>query len=112
MQNRERIGTAELDASQAYTHVSIADDVADANLAVAGTHKWLGVYFPLGVAISPKISSSYAFDATISNARQKCLLDDSLLTFVEQIDGDDSPRSETVNLGPNAIRSSKVRHPK
>ena len=89
-----------LDASQAYTHVSMADDIAVANLAVAGTHKWLGSYFPLGVAISPKISSSYAFDATISNARQQCLLDDSLLTFVEQINGNDSPRSETVNLGP------------
>lgn len=39
-----------LDAAQAIGHVPLSSDVECSDLVIAGTHKWLGGYLPLGLA--------------------------------------------------------------
>jgi selenocysteine lyase/cysteine desulfurase len=71
-----------LDAAQAYSHVSLAEDSKIADMIVAGTHKWLGSYFPLGVAITPNPYSSASIENDITQSLLGPVLDNSLLAFV------------------------------
>jgi hypothetical protein len=89
-----------LDAAQAFGHIPMSDASAIADMIVAGTHKWLGSYFPLGVCVAPNRYSQEAIERTIAASVQKDGLDDGLMFFVEQLISGWPKRPETANLGP------------
>jgi selenocysteine lyase/cysteine desulfurase len=90
-----------VDAAQALAHVPLDDCLSEADLTIAGCHKWLRGYFPLGLGFYGQPSTREFIDRTASDMLGTSALDDGLLRFCGQLsnvalDG----YSETVNLGP------------
>lgn len=89
-----------VDAAQALGHTDLNEIGSFADFIVAGTHKWVGSYIPLGVgiAMNPK---SQQWIANFSNSAMGTKSSgDSLLHMLHSIDkGCDTLFPETVNLG-------------
>ena len=89
-----------VDAAQAFAHVPEAG-YNNCDLIIAGCHKWLGAYQPLGIAVCPQASTQRPIRQTRAQMVQSHQLQDPLLRFTEQLasrrlDG----VSETTNIAP------------
>jgi hypothetical protein len=90
-----------VDAAQAFAHVPIDECLSVADFTIAGCHKWLRGYFPLGIAFFGQPSKRDIIDYTTSDVLRRGELDDGLLRFSQQMhDANLDGYSETVNLGP------------
>lgn len=90
-----------VDAAQAFAHVSIDDCLSVADFTIAGCHKWLRGYFPLGIAFFGQPDKRNIIGYTASDMLRRGELDDGLLRFCEQLTNANlDGQSETVNLGP------------
>ena len=90
-----------VDAAQAFAHVPVDDCLSLADLTIAGCHKWLRGYFPLGIAFFGQLNTGNLISHTAAGMLRTAELDDGLLRFCEQLtDADLDGYSETVNLGP------------
>lgn len=89
-----------VDAAQGLGHVPLDDDCKVADFVVAGTHKWLGSYSTLGVAIAPNATSIASIESGVRNSLSGQASDDGLLNFIEQLRSSASIQSETINLCP------------
>lgn len=88
-----------VDGAQDFRHVgsNLCDDCCD--LYLAGCHKWLGAYQPLGLAFYGRHRSQRMIATILNQALQPGELDDPLLRFVEHVCGHSSQgEDETVNL--------------
>lgn len=89
------------DAAQALGHVPLATDLQVSDLVLAGTHKWLGGYLPLGLAFLSHCRSCDGVIATCQRMRDNEEIDDPLLDFLMSLESDTlQPHTETVNLSP------------
>lgn len=89
------------DAAQALGHVPLATDLPASDLVLAGTHKWLGGYLPLGVAFLNNRRSCDSVIATCQRMQDNEEIDDPLLDFLMRLESDTlRPHTETVNLSP------------
>jgi len=87
-----------LDAAQAFCHVAFSDVYAYADFIVAGCHKWMGGYLPLGVAFFGQRQSRELIERRV---RRQLKLEngDALCSFVEHLDRDSlNGHSQTVSL--------------
>jgi aspartate aminotransferase-like enzyme len=90
-----------VDGAQAVGHVPAAISDQDCDLFLAGCHKWIGAYQPLRVAIAPNRRTQAVIMQTIRDLMRAGELQDSLLSFTEQLDsGTLDGISETTNLTP------------
>jgi hypothetical protein len=90
-----------VDAAQALAHVPVDDCLASADFTIAGCHKWLRGYFPLGLAFFGQPGTREFVGDTAANMLRTAELDDGLLRFCTQLtDANLDGYSETVNLGP------------
>ncbi len=96
--------TAELrfvvvDGAQDFCHVG-ADLQGDcADLYLAGPHKWLGSFHPLGLAFYGKRRSRDVVEAVLRDSLECGHLDDPLLRFIDMAEQEDRrDPDETVNL--------------
>jgi selenocysteine lyase/cysteine desulfurase len=90
-----------VDAAQAVAHVPIDDCLSVADFTIAGCHKWLRGYFPLGIAFFGQPNSGTLIADMAGSMLGKGELDDGLLRFCTQLTAADlDGYSETVNLGP------------
>ena len=88
------------DAAQALGHTPIANTVKASDFLIAGTHKWLGSYLPLGVGLHPS-SHNRLVQMTLRSMQKTRNLFDPLLSAI----GCDSNigfcgLTETLNLTP------------
>lgn len=84
-----------IDGAQAFAHVPIEHSLPACDFYVAGSHKWLGAYLPLGIAFCPQPETRALF------CRASAKLDDPLLSFLQRLHNRNENRfSETVNLTP------------
>jgi hypothetical protein len=82
-------------------HVPVDDCLASADFTIAGCHKWLRGYFPLGLAFFGQPGTREFIADTAANMLRTAELDDGLLRFCTQLtDANLDGYSETVNLGP------------
>lgn len=89
------------DAAQALGHVPLATDLYTSELVLAGTHKWLGGYLPLGLALLSNRRSCDGVIATCQRMQDNEEIDDPLLDFLMRLESDTlRPHTETVNLSP------------
>jgi hypothetical protein len=86
-----------LDGAQDLGHTGPDLGVDCADLYLAGAHKWLGAYVPLGMAFYRQLRSSGMVEAVLRDCLVHGLIDDPLLKFAEQVHGG---IEETVNLSP------------
>lgn len=90
-----------VDAAQALAHVPVEDCLASADFIIAGCHKWLRGYFPLGLAFFGQLGTREFIGDTAANMLRTAELDDGLLRFCAQLTGDNlDGYCETVNLSP------------
>ncbi len=85
-----------IDAAQAFCHIPLVETFAHADFVVAGCHKWMGAYLPLGVGFYGQRRSCDLLDWRLQTSRRT---KDPLTHFVEQLDGGPlAGQSETVSL--------------
>ena len=90
-----------VDGAQDFCHVSadLRDDFCD--LYLAGCHKWLGAYYPLGLGFYGRRRSRGMIEAIRTHLLASGELDDPLLRFAPELEtGQPGPLMETVNLAP------------
>jgi len=88
-----------IDAAQAFCHVPLDSAVDIADFIVAGSHKWLGAYLPMGIAFVGRRRNPEFVQRRSTQLRRTGFLDDPLLRFTQQVDGGKlDGHSETANL--------------
>ena len=90
-----------IDGAQTFCHVPVkfAGDCWD--LFIAGCHKWLRGYHPMGLCFAGRPGSLGYIESMLDRLVGSGQLDDPLLAFTEAIQhGRESPFGETVNLAP------------
>jgi hypothetical protein len=108
--DRDKPRLVVVDGAQALNHIPLGLANAWCDLFLAGCHKWLGAYYPLGLLFCcrPAVEDSLA-----GLCREMLCggeLDDPLLSFTTQLENDaPEPYSETVNLGPMFTAAAAVR---
>jgi len=99
-----------VDAAQALNHVPLGLQDEYCDLLLAGCHKWLRAYQPLGLACCCRGSSAGLVSAGCQEMLDGGELDDPLLSFVGQLETDRLQAfSETVNLTPLFTAAAAVR---
>jgi hypothetical protein len=90
---------AVVDGAQDFCHVG-EDAPADCcDLYLAGCHKWLGGYHPLGIAMFGRRRSRGIIESVLDRLLKLGKLSDPLLNFVQRIEGEKNcDPGETVNL--------------
>jgi hypothetical protein len=70
-------------------------------MLIAGAHKWLGAYHPLGIALFGRRGTAELVSATCDAMVNSSELDDPLLRFIRQLEqGLLDSDGETLNLSP------------
>lgn len=86
------------DAAQALAHVPLEDACRYSNLVVAGCHKWVRGYYPLGIGI---VGDRAEGNTWRTHFREAASDDDPLTGFLGNLEtGRFARHLETVNLGP------------
>jgi len=89
-----------IDGAQEFCHVSadLRNDYCD--LYLAGCHKWLQAYHPMGLAFYGRRRSRFIIETALRDLVAGGELDDPLLRFSTQLESDAlDDRTETVSLG-------------
>jgi selenocysteine lyase/cysteine desulfurase len=90
-----------VDGAQDFCHVypDLRHECCD--LYLAGSHKWLGGYFPLGLGFYGRRGSRAVIERVLTCMTMDGDLDDPLLRFLEQFQqAEHDGYTETVNLAP------------
>lgn len=90
-----------IDAAQAFCHVPLDECIDVADFIVAGSHKWMGAYLPIGIGLFGQPKTRELIDHRLQLSMRQVHHHDPLLNFTDQLvsarlDG----RSETTNLPP------------
>jgi hypothetical protein len=89
-----------IDGAQEFCHVTadLRNDYCD--LYLAGCHKWLQAYHPMGLAFYGRRRSRFVIETALRDLLACGELDDPLLRFSTQLESDAlDDRTETVSLG-------------
>jgi aspartate aminotransferase-like enzyme len=90
-----------VDGSQAFGHVPLTLAQTECDFYLAGCHKWLGGYLPLGIGFLPNPATRGAIERQAAELAEHRGLDDPLLAFLQSIETGRMRRfTETVNLSP------------
>ncbi|MBC7816281.1 MAG: hypothetical protein IAG10_05255 [Planctomycetaceae bacterium] len=101
IRHRTELKFVAIDAAQAIGHIPLSSDIECSDLAIAGTHKWLGGYLPLGLAFLNNERTRSQIIATNRAMQSDEGLDDPLLAFLTDLEtGSLRQHTETVNLTP------------
>ena len=102
-------GFVVVDAAQALNHTPLSLHAEYCDLVLAGCHKWLRAYHPLGLALCCRASSEPLVTAACREMLDRRELDDPLLRFTGQLQsGATESFSETVNLAPMFTATAAV----
>lgn len=90
-----------VDAAQEFCHVPHSLRPESCDLYLAGAHKWLRGYHPLGMAFYGRRQSRGRVQTVLAHGVRSGEIDDPLLRFTARLEsGTDEHVSETVNLTP------------
>jgi hypothetical protein len=90
-----------IDGAQAFCHVPIDLAAGFCDFFIAGCHKWLGAYQPLGLAFYGHPRSRAYVEQATQRLQRSGMIDDPLMRFITQLQGCTLGRyGETVNLVP------------
>ncbi len=90
-----------VDAAQEFCHVPHSLRPESCDLYLAGAHKWLRGYHPLGMAFYGRRQSRGRVQTVLAHSVRSGEIDDPLLRFTARLEsGTDEHVSETVNLTP------------
>lgn len=101
LEARHTVRVVVIDGAQEFCHLpsSLGSDTCD--LYLAGSHKWLGGYHPLGIGYYGRRRSRGRVETVVAHDIRTGEIDDPLLRFTSRLErGTKEPLSETVNLVP------------
>ncbi len=101
IRQRDELRFTVVDGAQAIAHLppSLVGNCGD--FFLAGCHKWLRAYHPLGLAFYGEPRSRASIEATLQVSLAKRRIDDPLLQMTRELEGGTLSRyGETVNLLP------------
>jgi hypothetical protein len=99
-----------VDGAQAINHVPLGLGDGYCDLLLAGCHKWLRAYHPMGLAFCCRATSEGFVNTVCHQMLVDGELDDPLLSFTRQLEGGTlETYSETVNLAPMFTAAAAVR---
>ena len=99
-----------VDGAQALNHAPLGLAAEYCDLLLAGCHKWLRAYQPLGLAFCCRQSSERLVTTVCDELLDRGELDDPLLRFLTQLESSRPERyGETVNLVPVFTAAAAVR---
>lgn len=105
-----------VDAAQALCHIPLHLYEQSCDFLIAGCHKWLRAYYPMGMAFYGRPGSLDYVERMLGRLQNQRIVDDPLLRFLTELEGDCSePYGETVNLTPlfschGAVIDARDRH--
>ncbi len=89
------------DAAQAVNHMPLGLTAPHCDFLVAGCHKWLRAYHPMGLGFSGRPRADRVLAEVSQEMAEQGQLDDPLLSFTWELEnGRCEAFSETVNLAP------------
>ncbi len=110
LSDRDRPRFVVVDGAQALNHVPLGLQEEYCDLLLAGCHKWLRAYQPLGLTCCCRASSEGFASAVCQEMLDSGELDDPLLSFTRQLETDRLQAfSETVNISPLFTAAAAVR---
>jgi hypothetical protein len=90
-----------VDGAQELNHIPTDLSHESCDLYLAGTHKWLGGFHPMGIGFYGRRQSRGMIDTGLARLRELRVIDDPLLRFSTQIEtGRVDSTTETVSLMP------------
>ena len=105
-----------VDAAQSLGHVPLGLWQRHCDFVIAGCHKWLGAYHPLGMAFYGRPRSMSYVNQVLHRLQAQGVVDDPLLQFTGEMERECPQRfGETVNLSPlfscqGALLDARRRH--
>lgn len=101
IEKRSEVRFVAVDAAQAFCHVPLEMGEDYADLVIAGSHKWLGAYHPLGIGFHVRRRSSNYISETCRQMLASGELDDPLLRFANELETRrGNAWGETVGVAP------------
>ena len=98
---RAEIRFVVVDGAQAIGHVPLQLAESGCDMLLAGCHKWLRAYNPMGVAFYGHPRTAQSLDTTLRRWLKSRRIDDPLLRISQELEGERLSRyGETVNLLP------------
>ena len=92
---------AVVDAAQAYNHVSLDETIRACDVVIAGCHKWLNAFTPMGVGFFGRTGSCDYIRDSVCRWKRQGRIDDPLMQFADELELN-QPRQfgETVSISP------------
>lgn len=101
IQSQAELRFVVLDGAQAFCHVPLRLAQRCCDFFIAGCHKWLRAYQPMGLGFYGHPRSEEYVRRAIRRFQRQGIVDDPLLCFVGELEGGSpAPYGETVNLAP------------
>jgi len=99
IRRRAKLRFVVIDGAQEFCHVPVNLAAGFCDLYIAGCHKWLRAYHPMGLAFFGQPRSQRAIEQALSRLMSNGRIDDPLLAFSEDLEnGSTVPFGETVNV--------------
>jgi hypothetical protein len=110
LNDKEKPRFTVVDGAQALNHIPLGLANGYCDLFLAGCHKWLRAYHPMGLACCCRSSSEPFIESLSHDMFAEGDLDDPLFDFTSQLE-QERPKSfsETVNLAPLFTAAAAVR---
>ena len=101
IKERTELRFVAVDGAQALGHVPLDLDEQYCDFLIAGCHKWLCAYHPMGIGFYGHPRSVGYIEQTIGRLQRQGSLDDPLIRFLGELSGKAPTRyGESVNLAP------------
>lgn len=98
-----------VDAAQAINHVPLDIQTDYCDFLIAGCHKWLQAFTPMGLGYFGHPRSADSINDAVTRWTQQGILDDPLLNFAEELQsGRANPVGETVCVSPLVCANGAV----
>ena len=101
VEKRAELRFVVVDGAQAFGHTPLDLSKQPCDFFIAGCHKWLGAYQPLGLGFYGHPRSAAFVEQTACRLQRAGVLDDPLMRFLGDLERETPARyGETVNLAP------------
>ncbi|HQX49195.1 MAG TPA: aminotransferase class V-fold PLP-dependent enzyme [Planctomycetaceae bacterium] len=100
LKQRHELRFVMVDGAQAFCHVPLAEVLESCDVLIAGCHKWLGGYLPMGIAVAGNALTAEQFRC-VAESEAVDAFSDPLMHLTEHLRSNRVNRySETVNVVP------------
>lgn len=110
IQQQTELRLVVIDAAQAINQVSIESALCCCDIMIAGCHKWIEAFNPLGIALYGNPGSKEYVRDSMQRLCSERIIDDPLMTFTKSLESSGRDRfGETVSAAPLITANAAIR---